>query len=110
MRLKERLVGAILLTLMAPLVIASLLVSVIQVLVCSKERLTYCMSTMSRYINTTLLKGSPLESISGHSWRVRDSNLAARTLVFLLDSLEKNHCRISYYKDKLIRKIVEEQQ
>ena len=103
--LKERLVCAALLLLMAPCAVVALLVSVFQVMFSGKARLLYVMSSMSRYINAAIFAGEDLESISGHSWRVKDKRVAAKILVHFLNLLESDHCELALEKDRRLLNI-----
>ena len=56
----------------------------------------------SRMVNAVFLLGSPHETVSGRSWRLRDKNGWAQSryvIDFLLYPYEKNHCQLGYLSD-----------
>ncbi|EAJ1261812.1 hypothetical protein A0068_07160 [Campylobacter lari] len=104
-KMKEKLVGTILLCAIVPLAVISYLFIVVVGTFGNPARVRQGVRALDHFVNATLFNGYAWESLSSHAWRERDKRWA-KIVIKITDFFDKNHCQKANKREQPIVDLV----
>lgn len=100
--MKERLAGFGLMCAIVPLACVGYLLLIWVGFFGANERGRAGVRALDHFVNATLFDGYAWESISSHAWRKRKEKLWARTVIWITDKFQQDHCKKANKREQAI--------
>ena len=105
--MRERFAGFVLMCAIVPLALCGYLVLVWVGFFGKAERGRSGVRALDHFVNAALFNGHAWESISSHAWRKREEKQWARTVIWLTEKFQKDHCMLANKREKAVIQLVE---
>ena len=61
---------------------------------------------LDHFVNASVFNGNAWESVSSHAWRVREEKRWARSVIWITDKFQQDHCRRANKREQPILDLV----
>jgi hypothetical protein len=100
--MKERLAGFVLMCAIVPMAVAGYLLLVWIGFFGSNERGRAGVRALDHFVNATVFDGYAWESVSSHAWRKREEKRWARTVIWITNQFQQDHCKRANKREQAI--------
>lgn len=104
--MKERFAGFLLMTAVVPLAIVGYLIIVYVGFFSNVKRGRAGVRALDHFVNASVFNGNAWESVSSHAWRVREEKRWARSVIWITDKFQQDHCRRANKREQPILDLV----
>jgi hypothetical protein len=100
--MKERLAGFALMCAIVPLAFTGYLLLVWVGFFGTNERGRAGVRALDHFVNATLFDGYAWGSVSSHAWRKREEKRWARTVIWITDKFQQDHCKKANKREQAV--------
>ena len=104
--MKERLAGFLLMTAVVPLAVLGYLIIVYVGFFGNVGRGRAGVRGLDHFVNAAVFNGNAWESVSSHAWRVQDKHFWARSVIWITNKFQQDHCRRANKREQPILDLV----